>query len=206
MFSCCKNSAAIFAEPAPESSKKKMGSRPILHMDEEETTIIENTWNELKEGDKQNEFIEILFKEFFKLDPQAKELFLTFAQDIDEGLYNSYPFKHHCEIFAFHIGLAVKYMRDNLKLATFLSQLGKVHDNIFLIRENYGKEDKENHAKMNEHFAISEKALQMALKTHFGDKLTKPVSDAWAKFYLLQINMILNEVEICNRDPSPPVK
>jgi hemoglobin-like flavoprotein len=198
MFGCCASSATISpgATGAPPGGMPA-GERKLEYLKDEEKTIIENSWNTVKEAKLENELGEQIFKKFFELDPDALQLFITFSDN--DNIYESYAFKHHCEIFAFHIGLGVKHVKNNDKLIAFLTQLGKLHDNIFQIRENYGAEDKKNHARMEEHFNISEKALQLALKEVLKDKFTEQLGTTWQHFYKLMCDILMNHIEVCNR-------
>jgi len=195
----CSSSSAVAPGAAPGSAGT-FKPRVVEYLKDEEKTVIETSWKALKELKLENELGEQIFKKFFELDPEAIQLFITFSDN--DNMYESYAFKHHCEIFAFHIGLGVKHINDNAKLKAFLDQLGKLHDNIFQIRENYGEEDKKNHSKMVEHFIISETALQMALKEVLKDKFTEDIGRSWQLFYKLMCDLLMNQVEVCNRPPQ----
>lgn len=176
---------------------KNNNYREITFLNDNDTAIIESTWNLLVELKHTNILMEHLFKRFFEIDPKSLDLFFRF--DDSNELYDSYAFKHHCELFAFHVGLGVKYIKDKEKLMKFLEQLGVLHNNIFLIRENYGNDEKKNHSNMNEHFYLSEKALQMALDDELKEKNTPEIKNAWKLFYKLMIDVLMNHIDVCNR-------
>lgn len=199
MFSCFKGGPSV--EPIEHPAGGVGTMRKYVYLNPDQKKIIETSWHVVTQAKLENELGEAIFKRFFELDPEAVKLFFTFADN--ENMYETYPFKHHCEIFAFHIGLGVKHINDDTKLKGFMDQLGKLHDNIFQIRENYGREEKKNHSNMNEHFRISETAVQMALKDVLKESYNEELGNAWKLFYKLLCDMLQNNIEVCNRPETP---
>lgn len=156
----------------------KVSVRRMSGPTEEQKTLVEESWNMVKDLGLENVGI-LLFKNVFTIAPEALQLF-SFRDE--PNLYESPIFKWHGKNVVTHVGHAVAGLRTLDKLVPVLQKLGKKHDHRDIIPA---------------HFDVVGQALIQTLEQGLGDKCTPEVKEAWATTYKLIADVMMAEMSTC---------
>lgn len=162
--------------------------------------IVQNTWAVILKTSGLAKFGDDIFVDYFKVDPEAKDLFF-FMRSRDKP-YESDDYKDHVKIFAKHLGMFIDVCEDDAKFEKMNRQLGRLHDSLFSIRITYSDNDALIHSKLNYHFEKSERSVAVAVKNAVGDAFNDEIDDAWMAFYRLCLYYIMDEIDICVNPPT----